>query len=59
MHRLGWIHRDISYGNILVVGGRGKLTDLEYAKEEMDVSAAHGIRTVRPTAYCKMSSAHH
>ncbi|GJE95074.1 hypothetical protein PsYK624_112530 [Phanerochaete sordida] len=44
MHSLGWIHRDISYGNILLVGKRGKITDLEYAKEETDTSV-HGIRT--------------
>lgn len=46
MHSLGWVHRDISYGNILLVGKRGKITDLEYAKEETDTSV-HGIRTVR------------
>ncbi|KAL1739097.1 hypothetical protein HDZ31DRAFT_1537, partial [Schizophyllum fasciatum] len=28
-----WIHRDISSGNVLLHGGRGKLGDLEYAKE--------------------------
>ncbi|EKM53935.1 uncharacterized protein PHACADRAFT_145449 [Phanerochaete carnosa HHB-10118-sp] len=44
MHRLGWVHRDISYGNILIVGKRGKITDLEYAKEDTDMST-HGIRT--------------
>ena len=55
MHRLGWVHRDISYGNILVVGGRGKITDLEYAKEETDVSTIHGIRTVRLSARWRLS----
>ncbi|KAJ2976429.1 hypothetical protein NUW54_g11566 [Trametes sanguinea] len=28
-----WIHRDVSSGNILSYKGRGKLSDLEYAKE--------------------------
>lgn len=45
MHELGWVHRDISYGNILIVGTMGKITDFEYAKEEMNMST-HGIRTV-------------
>lgn len=46
MHDLGWVHRDISYGNVLIVNGKGKLTDLEYAKEDSDFSGPHGIRTV-------------
>ncbi|KAF7790439.1 hypothetical protein EIP86_001394 [Pleurotus ostreatoroseus] len=31
LHQGGWIHRDISVGNILVVGERGTLIDMEYA----------------------------
>ena len=30
---VSWIHRDVSSGNILSFKGRGKLSDLEYAKE--------------------------
>ncbi|KAJ3005535.1 hypothetical protein NUW54_g4297 [Trametes sanguinea] len=30
---VSWIHRDVSSGNILSFNGRGKLSDLEYAKE--------------------------
>ncbi|KAJ8482394.1 hypothetical protein ONZ51_g5384 [Trametes cubensis] len=30
---ISWIHRDVSSGNILSFKGRGKLCDLEYAKE--------------------------
>ncbi|CDO76320.1 hypothetical protein BN946_scf184414.g2 [Trametes cinnabarina] len=30
---ISWIHRDLSTGNILFYRGRGKLGDLEYAKE--------------------------
>jgi len=38
MYLAGWTHRDVSTGNIIVIereGGsqRGKLSDLEYAKE--------------------------
>ncbi|KAI0656469.1 hypothetical protein C8Q70DRAFT_935688 [Cubamyces menziesii] len=35
---ISWIHRDVSSGNILFFRGRGKLSDLEYAKE-FDLSA--------------------
>ena len=46
LHTLGWVHRDVSSGNILVVDDGVKLADLEYAKREGDTSL-HGIRTVR------------
>ncbi|KIP01566.1 hypothetical protein PHLGIDRAFT_131208 [Phlebiopsis gigantea 11061_1 CR5-6] len=45
LHRCGWVHRDISVGNILVVNGRGKLTDVEYAKKESNMEAHDGVRT--------------
>ena len=45
LHRAGWVHRDISVGNILVVDGVGKLSDLEYAKKEGDPGHS-GVRTV-------------
>ncbi|KAJ3555477.1 hypothetical protein NM688_g2556 [Phlebia brevispora] len=35
MHKSGWVHRDLSAGNILVVNGTGKITDLEYATSEI------------------------
>ncbi|KAI0345467.1 hypothetical protein BDW22DRAFT_877798 [Trametopsis cervina] len=36
LHSTGWLHRDISSGNILIVDGTVKLTDLEYAKNMMN-----------------------
>lgn len=45
LHSLGWVHRDISSGNILVVNGEVKISDLEYAKLVTE-SSLHGIRTV-------------
>jgi prepilin-type processing-associated H-X9-DG protein len=32
MHKCGYVHRDVSTGNILFCDGRGILMDLEYAK---------------------------
>ncbi|KAI0689292.1 hypothetical protein BC835DRAFT_1308429 [Cytidiella melzeri] len=40
----GWVHRDLSAGNILVIGDETKLSDFEYAKR-LDVKTAHEIRT--------------
>ncbi|KAF7790436.1 hypothetical protein EIP86_001391 [Pleurotus ostreatoroseus] len=34
LHQAGWVHRDISPGNILIVAGRATLMDLEYARRE-------------------------
>ncbi|KAH7917446.1 hypothetical protein BV22DRAFT_979439, partial [Leucogyrophana mollusca] len=33
LHDAGWVHRDVSVGNVLRYEGRGKLSDLEYAKK--------------------------
>ncbi|KIP07792.1 hypothetical protein PHLGIDRAFT_12972 [Phlebiopsis gigantea 11061_1 CR5-6] len=44
LHSLGWVHRDISCGNVLVVNGVTKLADFEYAKRQEDTNP-HGIRT--------------
>ncbi|KAI6046783.1 hypothetical protein EDC04DRAFT_1249500 [Pisolithus marmoratus] len=43
LHSVGWVHRDVSPGNILRVGKLGKLADLEYAKR-LD-SHVHEVRT--------------
>ncbi len=47
MHLAGWIHRDISTGNILIdANGNARLADLEYAKRLED-NSIHVVRTVR------------
>lgn len=49
MHEEGWVHRDLSYGNILVDGlGQTKLIDFEYAKRARDHSIPE-FRVVRCT----------
>ncbi|KAF8524509.1 hypothetical protein JB92DRAFT_2806518 [Gautieria morchelliformis] len=40
-----WVHRDISPGNILVCENVGLLSDLEYMKQESEVTPAHNTRT--------------
>ncbi|GJE98435.1 hypothetical protein PsYK624_146650 [Phanerochaete sordida] len=47
LHKNGWVHRDISVGNILVHKFDGKLSDVEYAKHKTD-STQHSIRTGTP-----------
>jgi len=32
MHKAGFVHRDLSPGNIIVIGGKAKISDLEFAK---------------------------
>ena len=45
MHKYGWVHRDVSSGNILVVDGVVKISDLEYAKK-MEDETSHNGRSV-------------
>ena len=45
MHACGWVHRDVSAGNVLVHEGIGKLADVEFAKAESD-TGSHSVRTV-------------
>lgn len=45
MRKRGWLHRDISVGNILVVGDQVIIADVEYAKHRDDDSR-HEVRTV-------------
>ncbi|KIP06415.1 hypothetical protein PHLGIDRAFT_118969, partial [Phlebiopsis gigantea 11061_1 CR5-6] len=44
MHMCGWVHRDISIGNILVANDMGILADVEFAKSET-ATRQHSIRT--------------
>ena len=46
MYCAGWVHRDISMGNILIVDDGPKIVDLEYAKRLDDDSKTHQTRTV-------------
>jgi len=41
-----YVHRDVSSGNILIVDGKAKLSDLEYA-HIMGSGGHHNVRTVR------------
>jgi hypothetical protein len=45
MHILGYVHRDVSAGNILFWDGAGILSDLEFAKKTSDLTM-HEVRTV-------------
>ncbi|KAI0057356.1 hypothetical protein BV25DRAFT_1920204 [Artomyces pyxidatus] len=48
MHSVGYVHRDVSASNILLLpDGRGVLTDLEYAKHE-STRSNHGVRSGSP-----------
>ena len=50
LHACGWVHRDVSAGNVLIHDGVGKLADFEFAKAESD-KGTHCVRTVRDTFY--------
>lgn len=45
LHECGWVHRDISSGNVLVVDDKVVLSDVEYTKHTSDISL-HSVRTV-------------
>ncbi|KAF8833310.1 hypothetical protein BDN67DRAFT_870005, partial [Paxillus ammoniavirescens] len=47
MHTAGWVHRDISVGNVLRHGNRGLITDLEYTKRT-DSNQSYEVRTGTP-----------
>ncbi|KAL5512617.1 hypothetical protein ACEPAG_3270 [Sanghuangporus baumii] len=47
IHGSGWIHRDISAGNVYYFDGRGLIGDLEYAKK-ITIDETHQMRTGTP-----------
>ncbi|KAL5479068.1 hypothetical protein ACEPAI_2356 [Sanghuangporus weigelae] len=47
IHGCGWVHRDISIGNLYMYRGRGLIGDLEYAKRK-NSDIAHELRTGTP-----------
>ncbi|KAL5520234.1 hypothetical protein ACEPAG_9447 [Sanghuangporus baumii] len=44
VHQSGWVHRDLSVGNLYFYNGRGVIGDLEYAKLKFSKSS-HYVRT--------------
>ena len=55
LHTCGWVHRDISTGNILITPDGPKIVDLEFAKRVDDTSEIHERRTVCVTLILQMS----
>ncbi|KAF8880268.1 hypothetical protein BD779DRAFT_1803027 [Infundibulicybe gibba] len=47
LHRLGYVHRDISSGNVLLYDGGGRLSDLEYCRSSSEPDR-HDARTGTP-----------
>ncbi|KAF9241208.1 hypothetical protein BU15DRAFT_45238 [Melanogaster broomeanus] len=45
MHMGGWVHRDVSAGNVLRYDDRGLIMDLEYAKKMETSDPSHDVRT--------------
>jgi Fungal protein kinase len=48
LFRAGYVHRDISAGNVLCVNGSGRLSDLEFCKNYKTTprSTEHEMKTV-------------
>ncbi|KAL5496161.1 hypothetical protein ACEPAH_3078 [Sanghuangporus vaninii] len=47
IHGAGWVHRDLSVGNLYLYEGRGLIGDLEYAKQK-NYDAEHELLTGTP-----------
>ncbi|KAL5496159.1 hypothetical protein ACEPAH_3076 [Sanghuangporus vaninii] len=45
IHGSGWVHRDISSGNLYFYDGHGLIGDLEYARRKDSTAVAHHMRT--------------
>ena len=35
LHEAGWVHRDFSPGNVIVVEGKARISDLEFAERRV------------------------
>jgi hypothetical protein len=55
-HGSGWVHRDISVGNVYLYEGHGVLGDLEFAKNMADQSQ-HELRMVHGIYFLSVTSA--
>ncbi|KAF9233709.1 hypothetical protein BU15DRAFT_53550 [Melanogaster broomeanus] len=45
LHGAGWVHRDISSGNVMRYNHQGLIVDLEYAKRMNSSDPSHDVRT--------------
>lgn len=58
LHKLGWVHRDLSSGNLMLGRGQLKIADFEYAKKMTEPrTEVHDIRTVGPIDSLLISTA--
>jgi len=69
LHEAGWVHRDYSPGNIIVIGVEAKISDLEFAKRratnqlealtrpgDPSLHLARDVRAVGPFGkFCKLN----
>ena len=35
LHKAGWVYKDFSPGNIITIKGKTKISDLEFAKQQV------------------------
>ena len=54
LHLLGYVHRDVSGGNVLMWKGSGKLADMEFVKKTSDLTI-HEVRMVRFSSFAHPS----
>jgi len=50
LHEAGWVHKDFSPGNIIVVGTNAKISDLEFAKRRAVDQLEQLTRPVGPSS---------
>lgn len=55
MHKAGWVHRDVSSGNIALGDKRARLIDFEFAKRASDEDDLTIVRNIRhPRCHCSI-----